>query len=86
MELCDKFWVERWQFCFRVFEGVSWRMLAQPQLHKCKENAIVIEIGRVEHLCFSLPLSTKFSCYFFNEGSEFIEFLLWIVTVEEIKV
>lgn len=45
MELCDKFWVERRQFCFRVFEGVRSRMLAEPKFHKCEENAIVIEVG-----------------------------------------
>ena len=61
-------------------------MLAEPKLHKCKKNAIVIEIGRVEHLCFSLPLSTKLGCYFLDEGCEFIELLLWIITVKEIKV
>jgi len=61
-------------------------MLAEPKFHKCEENAIVIEVGWVEHLCFSLPLSTKLSCYFFDEGGEFIELFFGIVTVEEIKV
>ena len=46
----------------------------------------MIEVGRVEHLCFSLPLSTELGCYFFDEGGEYIELFFWIVAVEEIKV
>lgn len=86
MKLSDKFGVERRQLGFGVFESICWRVLAEPKFHEGKEDAIVVEIRRIEHLRLSLPLLSKLGCHLFNESGELIEFLFWVVATKKIEV
>ena len=86
MELCDELGVEGGNVVFGVAEGVGGGVLAEPEFHQVEEDAVAVEVGRVEGACLALPFGSQVSCDLFDEGGELVELLLWVGAVEEVEV